>query len=483
MAGTLDGHPEEAMSPSSRSRPRLAIPVLLLLFACQAPGVPIPEMADGYVASDPDMVGWTSDGLPAITNELVIVAEEGAPVDAIVEQVAATGGQVVGGYVSMDRYQARFPDAETTEAAIPTLEQAAGIAAAVHNYLLFPESAPPYRHDEDDYPSPGSWWLDQSRVPPAWLVADGFDGAGEIAGAIALLLSADPSLQASEAVESLVATADPIQPDLPIGSGRLNVWKAMLMVVNREVDEHDDTWFGLEIVVDPALASVRVNGTDVGEWHLHTIEDVNEVHVARLNVQGSVLGTGDLSILGYDDSGQVVLRREGIDLDWPNWDDYVYRVPPEATIYRHIEAIGMAGCYSYPPYICDCWPCTSWFARYGIFPAPDDPDDDFIPFEELTHGQALTVTWSASRGVFVPFADGEDDWVNPLVLAVEGDSSSPEQMPQDGTVSLEYDFVDGMPWCGDQWIYEDYTVQLEVCTEYLACSTTELVDVAGCRVD
>lgn len=697
-------------------------------------------MAEGFVESDPDMVGLTSDGIPAIVNELVLVAEEGTAVEQVIERVEAAGGEVVGGYVPRNLFQARFPDAGTTEGAASTLD---GFAAAVPNYLLSPMSPPPYRAEGDDYPDlPGSWWIDRIHLPPAWLVGPGFDGTGQavavldngfmtdhpdlppnlltaevvperahgtfvagviamvptnteglvgvcpacevaavsymtyptdplgdpfvdmfapnltgvaaavlevlddfytwgmprvlnlssgmgwteifqlsgllpadqagcwtpdeilsdlmldsiaalqevlgpladevegeggvivhaagndcldyrygdifgreavvvvgglgkddgmfdlvtdsgrwvasnrgagvdlwapgedvrstwdsplyadksgtsasapmVAGAIALLLETDSSLTAPQAAQIILDTAEPTETDLlPSGTGRLEVWKAMLTAVNAEQPDdrfdgtiHPDKRYGLEIVVDADLASVTVAGTDVGEWHLHTLDELDGARIARMDVPGSLIAGGQADILGLDAAGDVVLLREGVDFtDAANWDDYVFRVPPQARIFKHQEAIALAGCYSYPPYICDCWPCTSWFAQYGIFPDPAQPDDDFIPYEELVHGRALTVTWSASSGVFVPHADGIDVWTNPLELEVRGDPAAPEDMEQDGKVALEYDFFDGMPWCGDHWLYEQYTVELEVCNDLPACSRTSLVDTAQCRVD
>lgn len=81
-------------------------------------------------------------------------------------------------------------------------------------------------------------------------------GSPYVAGAIAELFLIDPEMSASEAVEILKATADDlgdIGPDDTYGYGRINLWKAVLTVLNRRSNATDPEWIGLRFRVNAPI--------------------------------------------------------------------------------------------------------------------------------------------------------------------------------------------------------------------------------------
>ena len=172
----------------------------------------VTETTSTFAPVDPEMAGLNEVGIPAILNEYIVCGAEGTELSDVQSAVTAVSGSVVGALPVFDLYQVRFDSAEAAQGAMASLEADPNLECVVPNYHLFFESAPAY--DDDDlymvHPDDGGWWIDQIRLPPAWLVAGGFGGSGQVVAVVDLGFNT-----AHEELRSRVAYTP---PGLPVAS-------------------------------------------------------------------------------------------------------------------------------------------------------------------------------------------------------------------------------------------------------------------------
>ena len=148
----------------------------------------VTETTSTFAPVDPEMAGLNEVGIPAILNEYIVCGAEGTELSDVQSAVTAVSGSVVGALPVFDLYQVRFDSAEAAQGAMASLEADPNLECVVPNYLFFSASAPHYEddvmyrgdEDSDEEPEPGGWWIDQIRLPPAWQVASGFGGSGQV---------------------------------------------------------------------------------------------------------------------------------------------------------------------------------------------------------------------------------------------------------------------------------------------------------------